>query len=113
MSSIFSTTTYKNFQIVITEHTPSRWDYDINNPFTAKTVKRQRGLPNSTAASIAATAAVDALDIISATAIVATALGHDTDAANAAILALMTAGYVVLLQTTLEHYRDDGFDDTF
>ena len=109
MSTIISTATYKNFQVIISEITVNQYEYKIDNPFNANTVKCHHGYTNSTDAGIAAHAYIDAMDVNQAQPVIATALSGNNTEANAVILALLTAGYNIGLDVHVTGGDNNGF----
>src|ERR1035437_6542853 len=108
MSTIISTSTYKNFQVIITEITTNQYGYKIDNPFNANTVAHRKGYTNSTDAGIAANAAIDAMAVNQAQPSIAAALSGNNSEANAVVLALLTAGYNIVLDVHVTGGDNNG-----
>ena len=109
MSTVYSTATYKNFQIVINEKSPTLFEYTVDNPFTQKTLSHRGGYANSTDATLAAEAYINGLDIILAIPTITTALSGDSGLANTVVLALMTAEYIIINAAHITGGDFDGF----
>lgn len=106
MSTIISTATYKNLQVIVLLKTVNQYYYKVDNPFNQNTLKTRHGFDNSTDALNAAHAYVDALSINQAHSTLQTALGS-SGAADTAILALQTAGYNIVLDPHVEGCDND------
>jgi hypothetical protein len=97
MSTIISTTTYKNYQIVIVETTVNQYEYKVDNPVNQNTIKHNHGYSNPTDATNAAQATIDALAVNQAEPTIAAVLSGNNTLANSVITALINAGYNIVL----------------
>jgi ABC-type xylose transport system substrate-binding protein len=109
MSTVISTTTYKNFQVVVSEIAANQYAYKIDNPFNANTVKNRHGYTTSSDALAAGEAYIDAMAVNQSEPVIAAVLSGNNTLANAVITALLTAGYNIGLDVHVTGGDDNGF----
>jgi|ERR1035437_6134788 hypothetical protein len=100
MSSVISTTNYKNYQILVEETAVGFFSYEINDPILIKTVKRVKNFTLASSALTQAEAAIDAFPVTLATTIIKNALSGDAGMANTIILAILNASLTVVSTAT-------------
>ena len=96
MATVVSTTSYKHYQIDVTEIDSTHFAYNISNPANAHNIKYLNVNTTAIDALNAAKVIIDNLDPNTAMPFISTVVGSD-GTADAVIAALLSNGYTIIL----------------